>query len=71
MEVLNERTKGWFLAPLSALDSWGVLFKSTVFLDWQGFQTSSVRHQAHTDQNVENKQVKNWKVKVKKVLAFN
>ena len=24
----------------------------------QQFQTSSVRHQAHTDQNVENKQVK-------------
>ena len=27
MEVLNPKTKGWFLAPLSALDSRGVLFK--------------------------------------------
>ena len=45
---LNKRTKGWFLARLSALDERGVLFKSTVCLDWQGFQTSSVRHQAST-----------------------
>ena len=27
MEVLNKRTKSWFLAPLSALDERGVSFK--------------------------------------------